>query len=125
MVMQYAPRSSIETELRDVMSEVSETFRSLGFTVVVRDPYPGWQQDPKSPFVQKMRAVMMETLGVEPRISAVHAGLECGAIVSKLGEGAEAISVGPTVVSPHTVNERCEVATVVRMERVLETYLAQ
>lgn len=39
-----------------------------------------------------------------------HAGLECSVILEKY-PNMEVVSLGPTLRSPHTVNERFEIAT--------------
>ena len=52
-----------------------------------------------------MQDVYQEMYGQEPEVTAVHAGLECGTIVSKY-PGMDAISIGPTLQDVHTPNER-------------------
>ncbi len=123
--MTYHLRSSVPVELSDFVEAVRSAFEPSGCRVVSNDPYPGWQQDPESSFVRTLSDSVEAVLGSASKLTAVHAGLECGAIVGRLAEGAEAVSIGPTVVSPHTVEERCDVATVERAERILETFLAK
>ena len=63
-------------------------------------------------------------LGRAPKMIAVHAGLECGAMVSGLGDGAHAVAIGPNVYEVHSVHERVEIASIERVERMLEGVLA-
>lgn len=45
------------------------------------------------------------------KVTAIHAGLEAGMICKK-HEGMEAISIGPTILSPHSPTEKCKIETV-------------
>jgi len=56
--------------------------------------------------------------GDEPRITAIHAGLECGIIMGHV-PGLEAISIGPWLQNPHTVQERVNIASVEEFYRWL------
>ena len=68
-----------------------------------------------------MEDVYNEMYGQDPEVSAVHAGLECGTIVSK-HPGMDAISIGPTLQNVHTPSERMEVASVQKLyDQLLET----
>jgi len=61
--------------------------------------------------VRKCQAVHQEILGTVPELVAMHAGLECGVIGEKY-PGMQMISFGPTIVSPHSPNERVEISSV-------------
>ena len=47
----------------------------------------------------------------DPKVRAIHAGLECGLIGDKI-PGMDMISFGPTLRGVHSPDERCEIATV-------------
>ena len=49
--------------------------------------------------------------GVKPAVTAIHAGLECGIIGAKY-PGMDMISFGPTLMSPHSPDERVLIPTV-------------
>ena len=44
-------------------------------------------------------------------VKAIHAGLECGIIGERI-PGMDTISIGPTIMAPHSPDERIEIATV-------------
>ena len=52
------------------------------------------------------------------RITAVHAGLECGVLLEKKA-GLSACSIGPNIYSPHSTREHCEVASALFIEKVV------
>jgi dipeptidase D len=105
------PRSSVDTALDDVGQMIASVWDMAGVPVDISGRYSGWNPNPESPIVLLMQEVYQEQTGQEAVVSAVHAGLECGTIVSK-HPGMDAISIGPTLYDVHTPNERLEIATV-------------
>ena len=61
--------------------------------------------------------------GINPKISAIHAGLECGVFASKI-EGLTAISVGPQMYDVHTANERLSISSTEKFVELLINVLA-
>ena len=47
----------------------------------------------------------------EPKVEAIHAGLECGIIGEKF-PGMDMISIGPTIKYPHSPEEQVHIKTV-------------
>ncbi|MDP2104026.1 MAG: beta-Ala-His dipeptidase [Candidatus Gracilibacteria bacterium] len=119
----YLARSSKNNELSELVESVEEHFRTLGFSVERDRGYPGWQEDPNGALIKIIGEEITRVTGNPPNIIALHAGLECGALVSGLGTGATAVSVGPVMYDIHSVNERLEIASVERMEHILEGVL--
>ncbi|HSN78325.1 MAG TPA: beta-Ala-His dipeptidase, partial [Anaerolineae bacterium] len=115
------PRSSVDTALDDVGQMIASVWDMAGVPVDISGRYSGWNPNPESPIVLLMQEVYQEQTGQEAVVSAVHAGLECGTIVSKY-PGMDAISIGPTLHDVHTPNERLEIATVPElMDLLMET----
>lgn len=115
------PRSSVDTALDDVGQMIASVWDMAGVPVDISGRYSGWNPNPESPIVLLMQEVYQEQTGQEAAVSAVHAGLECGTIVSKY-PGMDAISIGPTLYDVHTPSERLEIATVpMLMDLLMET----
>jgi dipeptidase D len=108
-------RSSVDTELQDVHQMMASAWRLAGLETTFGGLYGGWQPDPDSPILVLMEDVYQDLYGHAPAVTAVHAGLEAGTIMSKY-PGMDAISIGPTLEAVHTVNERLQVATVERLD---------
>jgi len=73
--------------------------------------YPGWKPNPASPILKEMSELYEKMFNAKPHVRAVHAGLECGL----LGGGypnMDMISFGPTILNPHSPDERVNIATV-------------
>ncbi|MDQ3815949.1 MAG: M20/M25/M40 family metallo-hydrolase, partial [Armatimonadota bacterium] len=94
----------------------------FGATVEVRDGYPGWEPNPDSRLLRVAEAVYRRVYGKPPEVQVVHAGLECGVIVSKI-PGMEAISFGPLIRGAHTPEEYVDASTVEGTWKLLTTLL--
>jgi len=104
-------RSAIESSKWAAARMVSTIFRLAGFEVEHSGSYPGWKPEPTSDIVLKLQAVHEKTFGTPARLIAMHAGLECGVIGEKY-PGMQMASFGPTIVDPHSPNERVQISTV-------------
>ena len=69
-----------------------------------------------------MCEVYREQYGAEPKIEAIHAGLECGLLCEKL-PGLDCVSIGPEMLEIHTARERMSVASVGRVWRFVREVL--
>ena len=59
-------------------------------------------------------AVFREQYSREPRIEAIHAGVECGIFAGKL-PGLDCVSIGPDLFEIHTPRERMSISSVQRL----------
>lgn len=73
--------------------------------------YPGWKPDFDSPLLALGRELYASLYDAQPEVKAIHAGLECGILKSKMGE-VDILSFGPTIRGAHSPSERLEIATV-------------
>ena len=63
-----------------------------------------------------------DRFGVEPKVKAIHAGLECGLVGDKIA-GMDMISFGPTLRGVHSPDERIEIPTVQKFWDLLKDIL--
>jgi di/tripeptidase len=73
--------------------------------------HKGWKPEPNSDIVRKLQEVHKKLLGEPAKLIAMHAGLECGVIGEKY-PGMQMVSFGPTIVDPHSPNERVQISSV-------------
>lgn len=103
--VEYMPRSSVDSQLDELETKFSMLGKLLGASVSHTERHPGWEYSPKS----KMRELFSESyekkFAKKPKFEAVHAGLECGVIISNVGE-MDGISICAEVEEIHTPNER-------------------
>ncbi|MDD5571830.1 MAG: aminoacyl-histidine dipeptidase, partial [Bacteroidales bacterium] len=104
-------RSSIESQKEDVAAAVKSVFTLAGAEVVQSGSYPGWKPNVNSPILSTMKSVYNKLYGDNPKINAVHAGLECG-LLGSVYPNLDMISFGPTIRSPHSPDERVNIESV-------------
>jgi dipeptidase D len=122
LVMLMSNRSSVASALHAVRRRVRAIAELASADVEEASGYPGWKPDLSSRLLQVVREVHEQTLGSDPEIKAVHAGLECGIIGEKI-EGMDMISFGPQIEYPHSPNERVHIESVGRFYRLLTATL--
>jgi dipeptidase D len=116
-------RSSVASALKGAVAQIEAVGLLSGAAVDVHEGYPGWKPNMESVLLAKARKVWSEVHGKEPRFTAIHAGLECGIIGEKY-PGIDMISLGPTIVSPHSPDEKVSIPTVARFFDFIKAFLA-
>lgn len=106
-------RSSVASALTYTRRRIRAIGELGGAQVTELDGYPGWKPNIHSELLEVVKAAHLEALGFEPKIGAIHAGLECG-IIGEKRPGMDMISIGPTIQFPHSPDERVEIDTVGR-----------
>lgn len=104
-------RSSVESAKYAVQDTLAACFRLAGAKVEHNDGYPGWAPNPKSELLDISVRTYKELFGKDPKVKAIHAGLECGLFLTSY-PNLDMISVGPTLRGVHSPSERLELATV-------------
>ncbi len=121
--MESSIRSSIESEKQMVADRVEYMVEFLGGHCDRGEGYPGWAYNPDSVLRDRMVRIYEEMYGQKPVVEAIHAGLECGIISSKV-EGLDCVSIGPDMKGIHTPEEVLSISSVERvwnyLLRVLE-----
>lgn len=103
-------RSSVESTKLEVANSLKAVFELAGFDCQFSGSYPGWSPNPLSGLLELMKNQYAQLFGMEPRVVACHAGLECGIIGSHY-PGMEMISFGPTIKGAHSPDERASVSS--------------
>lgn len=99
-------------------------FSMAGMRTELSGSYGGWDPNPDSEILNLLKKVYKEQTGEEATVQADHAGLECSVILSKY-PGMDVVSLGPTLLSPHTTNERFKVDTAEPFWNLLTATLEQ
>ena len=104
-------RSSILSSRKDMSQMVSAAFILGGATVTTSEGYPGWKPNPSSEILKIAVESYKKLFGVEPKVKAIHAGLECGLFLQKY-PSLDMVSFGPTLRGVHSPDERMLIPTV-------------
>lgn len=135
-VIQYAPgaeneavitftiRSSIETAKQKLQLQLDTLAKAFGGFTRAHSDYPGWQYNADSRLREDMIRIYKEMFGRDVRVEAIHAGLECGVMISKI-PGLDCVSFGPDILDIHTTDERLCISSTARMWDYLLEILKQ
>lgn len=104
-------RSSSETRKDEICTSLESVFSLAGAKVSIENPYPGWQPNAQSDTLNMMAALYDEMYGEKAHVVVVHAGLECGIILSST-PGLDIVSFGPTILNAHSPDEYVVIDTV-------------
>ena len=112
LLIQTSTRSALLPALEAVRRSIAALATALGGSVTSDEAYPGWAPNPASRIVRLTAAAVEGVTGRAPGIGAIHAGLECGIISSRVPGGLDAVSFGPTITGAHSPDEAVRVDTV-------------
>ncbi|MBR6894135.1 MAG: aminoacyl-histidine dipeptidase [Bacteroidaceae bacterium] len=104
-------RSSTHSQLDAVCNVVASAFNLAGADVLINEGYPGWKPNPDSELLKITVEKYKELFGKEPKVRAIHAGLECG-LFSEKYPGLDMVSFGPTLRGVHSPDEKLLIPTV-------------
>jgi dipeptidase D len=110
-VLATSQRSSVASELTEMVQTVSSVFILGGAAVENTDGYPGWKPNLDSPILKVAKSTYKSLYGKEPEVKAIHAGLECGIIGERM-PGMDMVSFGPTLEGVHSPDEKIYIDTV-------------
>jgi len=113
IIITTSQRSSVESAKTNICNMVASVFRMVNARITHSDGYPGWTPNPNSGIVEITRQAYTDLFGEDPKVLAIHAGLECGLIGDKY-PGMDMISYGPTLRGVHSPDERLEISTVTK-----------
>ena len=111
IIIGTSQRSSTESSKEDIATMVRTVLEMGGAQVTHGDGYPGWKPNPHSEVLTVAVESYKRLFGKEPKVKAIHAGLECGLFLEKY-PNLDMISFGPTLRGVHTPDERMLIPTV-------------
>ena len=115
-------RSSVDTAKDALAAKFESIFALAGIETSFAGGYSGWAPNPDSAILATMKKVYDDMYGKEPAVMAIHAGLECG-ILSGAYPHWDMVSCGPTLMSPHSPDERAIIPSVAKCWKFLKAVL--
>ena len=103
-------RSCITAARRAAAAKMEACFVLAGAIVKHEGEYPGWAPAAESPVRDACVASYRKLFGTDPKVKAIHAGLECGLFTEKF-PGLDMVSFGPTLRGVHAPGERLDLAS--------------
>jgi dipeptidase D len=121
--IKFLARSSSESKKEAICSSIESVFtNACADRVESGGAYPGWNPNPDSNILKVMEKVFEAQRGHKPKVEVMHAGLECGIILSNV-PGLDTVSFGPTIQFPHSPDEKVEITTVQKFWEYLTAIL--
>ncbi len=104
VTISVSSRSSDMEELEEDRLILKSIAEKYGADITQSPSYPGWKADVDSPFLKLVARIYEKILNNKPKITAIHAGLECG-FLSRFDPELKIVSIGPTIRHPHSPHE--------------------
>ncbi len=91
-------------------NQVTSLARGFGMDFTKNGEYPSWKPVRENKLLDLVAQKYEELYKNKAKITAIHAGLECGILRDKIGP-IDAVSFGPTIMGAHSPQERVLVPT--------------
>jgi dipeptidase D len=116
IIIEVSIRSMDNNDLNNQQVKNKNFFNSYGFDIYCHDKYPSWKPDINE-FALKVQEIYKE-FNKDVGFKAIHAGLECAVFASKYPE-ILITSIGPNIYNPHSNNERVEIDSILRVDKIV------
>ena len=123
IIITTSQRSSVESSKYDLAHQVESVLKLAGCEVTHGDGYPGWKPNLNSDILKVAEKSYKKLYKTEPKVKAIHAGLECGLFLKKYPH-LDMISIGPTMRGVHSPDERLHIPAVGRAWEWLKDILS-
>lgn len=115
---QYALRSNKSSALDYLEKRMINFSKYLDFETEISGRYEPWEYRSDSFLQQLYRVTFAEVMGKEPKVEAIHAGLEC-AVFSASIPGLDCIAIGPDMTGVHTTEEKLSISSTDKIFAIL------
>ncbi len=124
LLADFSVRSSVERAKQALIDRLCAVIGLAGGSFSVSGDYPGWKYRKDSPLREKMTALYEKMYGKAPKVEAIHAGLECGILGSKIAD-LDCVSMGPDMKDIHTTEETLSISSTGRVWEFLVRLLEE
>jgi len=115
-------RSALDESKYDLAERVRYIFEFAGASIKFMGGYCGWVPKPDTPMIGILNDVHTRMFGKPMNILATHGGLECALLGEKYPNW-EMVSIGPTVMYPHSPDEKANIKSVEHVWEFLKAVL--
>jgi dipeptidase D len=103
-------RSSVNSIKNDIFSTIANIVKKTDAKVHIEGEYPEWEYRKDSILRNRFIETYKKLYKKTPRITALHAGLECG-VLGKVLNDVDMISFGPNIIDVHTPDEKLSISS--------------
>ncbi|MCR3954969.1 MAG: aminoacyl-histidine dipeptidase [Gudongella sp.] len=113
VTIENAIRSSVKTLKEYIAGQIGTLADSLELQWETSGDYPAWEYRKDSYIRDVFIQAHKEITGKDPKVEAIHAGLECG-LFDEVMEDVDMISLGPNMAGVHAPGERLSISSTER-----------
>ena len=114
----YLIRSQVDSAKDAVVSTLISLSQLTNANYEISGGYSGWEPNLNSSLLQLAKDKYYGIFSQKAKIMVIHAGLECG-LFKQTYPNMDMISIGPTIVSPHSPDEKVNIQSVIRYWELL------
>ncbi len=103
-------------------NQITSLARGFGLSFTKNGEYPSWKPVRENKLLDLVADKYQELFKQKAKITAIHAGLECGILRDKIGP-IDAVSFGPTITGAHSPQERVHIPSVATFWTLLKEVL--
>ncbi len=118
LVLHFSLRSNKNSAIEFLQERLKHFFSIIKCKIDVFGIYPPWEFKSNSMLQEIYKEIYYNMTGTQPKVEAIHAGLECGVFASAI-EGLDCIAIGPALSDVHTVNEKLSISSTQRVYSLL------
>ena len=109
---QFSLRSNKTDGLLKLEQNLLKFCEHFGATVKRFGHYPPWEFKKDSKLQELYKDCYKKRNGKDPKVEAIHAGLECGVFAAKIKD-LDCIAMGPSLFDVHTYNEKMSISSAI------------
>lgn len=113
LYVNFLIRSQVDSAKDAVVSTLISLSQLVNANYEISGGYSGWEPKLDSSLLQLAKDKYHELFSQKAKIMVIHAGLECGLFKQSYPD-MDMISIGPTIVSPHSPDEKVNIQSVHR-----------
>lgn len=106
-------RSALDESKLELANRMRYIFEAAGAKIKFTGGYCGWVPKPDTPMIALLNRLHTELYGKPMNVLATHGGLECALLGGKYPHW-EMVSIGPTILYPHSPDEKVSIPSVQR-----------
>lgn len=92
-------------------NQIQSIAKGFGIEFTKNGEYPSWKPVRENKLLDLVADKYKDLFGKTAKVTAIHAGLECGILRDKIGP-IDAVSFGPTIMGAHSPQERVHIPSV-------------
>ncbi len=104
-------RSAVDESKAELAESVRYIFEFAGAKIRFTGGYCGWIPKPDTPMIAMLNDIHTRMFGKPMNVLATHGGLECALLGAKYPHW-EMVSIGPTILYPHSPDEKVNIPSV-------------